>query len=63
MITITKALELLNRMSDHAIPVLTKEERKALKLGVKGLERFRGLRNAGHFVGMPLLKGEKEEVA
>lgn len=33
----------------------------AFKLGIEALKRFRNLRDAGHYVGMPLLKGEKEK--
>lgn len=38
------------------IPIL-----EAQRLGIKALERIERLRSAGHYIGMPLLKGETEE--
>ena len=36
----------------------TVDDHSAIKLGIKAIERIDRLRKAGHYIGMPLLKGE-----
>ena len=57
--TIDEAIEILEELPGNVNNVLDHDQQLALKLGVKALERFRNLRDAGKDVGMPLLKGEK----
>lgn len=56
--------EAIKRLTDLVLPepsALYPRTTKAVKLGIKALERIKGLRSAGHYIGMPLLKGETKE--
>lgn len=61
MITIKEALTTLSNGDTINNANLRHDQRDAIKLGIKALERIQRLRAAGHYVGMPLLKGEKQE--
>lgn len=61
LIKLTKAIELLRGLE---LPLKTAQDHDnhlAVKLGIKALERIQGLRSAGHYIGMPLLKDEQPE--
>jgi len=61
MITIKDAIQGLDDIAKYRKSVLLPQSQRSLRLGIKALERFNGLRAAGQYVGMPLLKGEKKE--
>ena len=56
--TIETAIKLLQKDLDDPGSVDITDLNRAQELGIKALERFRNLRAADHFVGLPLLKGE-----
>jgi hypothetical protein len=47
----------LNDFSERKTPKL----RAAQRLGIVALARINSLRAAGHYIGMPLLRGETQE--
>jgi len=59
--TLDKAIEILEKEQEDTFMGSERDWKDAVKLGIKALQRFQGLRAAGHYVGMPLLKGETEE--
>ena len=58
---IEKAIEILVHEEDPLRVFQLKDRRQAWKLGIKALERIQGLRSAGRYIGMPILKGETKE--
>lgn len=58
---LTTAIEILTNMGTPEYRGSAEKILQARKLGIKAIERFRNLRNAGKDVGMPLLKGETKE--
>jgi len=60
-ISIDKAIENLTQLHSIYNDPGSPGYRNAIRLGIKALERFRNLRNAGKFVGMPMLKGETKD--
>lgn len=61
MITIKKAIEILTCCYSGYFDINRINYTDAIKLGIKALERFRNLRDAGKDVGMPYLKGETKD--
>ena len=55
---IEKATQILKSIGKELLPPNVSERHQAVNLGIKALQRFDNLRAAGHYVGMPLLKGE-----
>lgn len=60
-ITLNKAVKRLENLAIHHRDPTYHDDENAIKLGIKALERIDGLRSAGHYIGMPLLKGETKE--
>lgn len=58
---VQKAIEILDLNVKEVGPKMPPDTLDALKLGIEALERIDGLRSAGHYIAMPLLKGETEE--
>ena len=56
--TLDKAIEILEAEFKDPDLYGNSPEFRAIRLGIKALERFRNLRDAGKDVGMPMLKGE-----
>lgn len=59
--TLQKTLETLRDLLTTLPQTTPEERREAVNIGIKAIERFRNLRAANHYVGMPLLKGETLE--
>jgi len=58
---LTRAIEIMETKPPESASISDEDEEKAANLAIQAMKRFRNLRAAGHYVGMPLLKGETSE--